>query len=477
MTTFDKELRRLVKDLTDTMRDAPGSGLAAPQIGVSPAGLHLRRRRRGRPPHQPGPRPVQRGDDGRRRGLPVASRACRSSSSGPNASSPPGRTCTATRCRSRAPATSRGRSSTRPTTSTASCSSTGSTRRRPSGAKAAIREAEWSGEPAPEVKVSPHPLFGRALVTRDAPALRRHARRRLPSLRALLASERHEVVAVLTRPDAPRRSRASARRAHRSSSSRSKPSIEVLTPRRPREPEFLERLAEIAPDCCPVVAYGALIPPAALDIPPHGWVNLHFSLLPAWRGAAPVQHALLAGDDMTGATTFRLEEGMDTGPYVRDGDRADRPRDTSGDLLDAAVASPARGCWSRPSTASRTASWRPGRSRRKASRWPPSSRPRTRVSAGPSRPSCVDRLVRASTPAPGAWTTFRERRLKLGPVRHERGVGHRPRRARRAAPASCSSVRRRRRSSSASVQPEGKPQMAADAWARGVRLQPGDRLI
>ena len=77
----------------------------------------------------------------------------------------------------------------------------------------------------------------------------------------------------------------------------------MLRPARPRDPEFLARLRAIAPDCCPVTAYGALIPQTALDIPEHGWVNLHFSLLPAWRGAAPVQHAILHGDDMTGATT------------------------------------------------------------------------------------------------------------------------------------------------------------------------------
>jgi len=154
----------------------------------------------------------------------------------------------------------------------------------------------------------------------------------VPSLRALLDSPRHDVVAVLTRPDAP------AGRGRRLGISAIKQlaleaELEVLSPRSPREPEFLARLAEIAPDCCPVVAYGALLPKAALDIPRYGWVNLHFSLLPAWRGAAPVQHTLLAGDDMTGATTFRLEEGMDTGPYYGMVTEPIAPGDTSGDLL------------------------------------------------------------------------------------------------------------------------------------------------
>src|SRR5579859_1951740 len=153
----------------------------------------------------------------------------------------------------------------------------------------------------------------------------------VPSLEAILRS-RHEVAAVITRPDAPAgrgRHLVPSPVAERAAEA----GLEVLKPVRPREPEFLDRLRAIAPDCCPVTAYGALLPQAALDIPLHGWVNLHFSLLPAWRGAAPVQHAILAGDDMTGATTFRLEEGMDTGPYFGMLTEPIAAGDTSGDLL------------------------------------------------------------------------------------------------------------------------------------------------
>src|SRR3954454_24304487 len=154
----------------------------------------------------------------------------------------------------------------------------------------------------------------------------------VPALDALLASGRHEVAAVVTRPDAPagrgRRLVASpvAERAEEAG-------IEVLKPARPRDPEFLQRLTEIAPDCCPVVAYGALLPQVALDIPAHGWVNLHFSLLPAWRGAAPVQRAILAGDDVTGATTFRIEADLDTGPMFGSFTTEIGPRETAGELL------------------------------------------------------------------------------------------------------------------------------------------------
>src|SRR5258707_9210119 len=154
----------------------------------------------------------------------------------------------------------------------------------------------------------------------------------VPALDALLAS-RHEVAAVVTRPDAPagrgRRVEASpvAQRAAAAG-------LEVLAPVRARDPEFLARLREIGPDCCPVAAYGALLPQAALDIPPNGWVNLHFSILPAWRGAAPVQHAILHGDDVTGASTFRIVKELDAGPVFGVLTEPVRPDDTSGTLLD-----------------------------------------------------------------------------------------------------------------------------------------------
>src|SRR5436309_6138303 len=153
----------------------------------------------------------------------------------------------------------------------------------------------------------------------------------VPALDALLAS-RHEVAAVVTRPDAPAgrgRKVEPSPVAQRAAAA----GLEVLTPARARDPEFLDRLRAIGPDCCPVTAYGALLPQAALDIPPRGWVNLHFSILPAWRGAAPVQHAILHGDDVTGASTFRLEAGLDTGPVYGVTTTPIAPRETAGDLM------------------------------------------------------------------------------------------------------------------------------------------------
>src|SRR3954449_12788114 len=154
----------------------------------------------------------------------------------------------------------------------------------------------------------------------------------IPALDAIAAS-RHDLVAVVTRPDAPA---GRGRRETRSPVGRwaDEHRVPVLQPVKPSQADFLEALADLEPDCCPVVAYGALVPKSALDVPRQGWVHLHFSLLPAWRGAAPVQRALMAGDEVTGATTFRLEQGLDTGPVFGVLTETIRPRDTAGALLD-----------------------------------------------------------------------------------------------------------------------------------------------
>jgi methionyl-tRNA formyltransferase len=233
------------------------------------------------------------------------------------------------------------------------------------------------------------------------------------SLRALLAS-RHAVAAVVTRPDAP-----SGRGRKVESSPVSllarEAGLEVLTPARPREPEFLARLREIAPDCCPVTAYGALLPQAALDIPRHGWVNLHFSLLPAWRGAAPVQHAVLHGDDITGATTFELVAETDAGPVYGMVTEPVRATDTSGDLLGRIAVSGARllvATLDGIEDGTLRAEPQPAEGVSFAPKLSPSD---ARVDW--KRPAhLVDRLIRACTPEPGAWTEFQASRLKLWPV-------------------------------------------------------------
>lgn len=185
----------------------------------------------------------------------------------------------------------------------------------------------------------------------------------LPALRALIDSPRHDVVAVVTRPDAQS---GRGRRVHPSPVAElaEEAGIEVLRPQKAGDPAFLDRLAELSPDCCPVVAYGALLPQAALDIPRHGWVNLHFSLLPAWRGAAPVQHAVLHGDAITGAATFRIVKELDAAWSTAWSPRRSAPPTPAGSCSPGSP-SPVRGCWRPPSTGSRTASWRPCRSPRR----------------------------------------------------------------------------------------------------------------
>jgi len=295
----------------------------------------------------------------------------------------------------------------------------------------------------------------------------------LPSLRAILDS-RHDVVAVLTRPDAP------TGRSRKLSPSpvaqvATDAGIEVLRPQRPRDPDFLVRLAEIGPDCAPVVAYGGLLPRPALDVPKHGWVNLHFSLLPAWRGAAPVQHAILAGDDLTGASTFQIEEELDSGPVYGVVTEPVRPTDTSGDLLDRLAVAGARllvatldgiedGTLLAHPQSSDGLSWAPKLTAADAEvDW---SAPAVRV----------DRLIRACTPAPGAWTTFRGDRLKLGPVRADpqaADLGPGQLRADRDGVGVGTGTRA---VLLGEVQPQGKRVMPADDWARGARLGPAERL-
>lgn len=293
------------------------------------------------------------------------------------------------------------------------------------------------------------------------------------SLQAILASN-HEVVAVLTRPDAP------AGRGRRLMPSpvaevALAAGIEVLRPDRARDPQFLARLAEIAPDACPIVAYGGLIPPAALAVPPGGWINLHFSILPAWRGAAPVQHAVIAGDEVTGASTFLLEEGLDTGPVLGVVTTAIEPSDTSGDVLGRLAQSGAgllvatldgieSGSLVAVPQGTDGLSFAPKLAVEDAR--VPWDAPAMRV----------DRLIRGCTPAPGAWTTFRGERTKLGPVTPDPAVSD-------LAPGELRVQKNRVWAGTVThavllgaVKGEGKKEMPAGDWARGVRVTAGETL-
>ncbi len=235
----------------------------------------------------------------------------------------------------------------------------------------------------------------------------------VPALDALLKS-RHQVAAVVTRP-AARAGRGLKPGPRPVAERAAEAGIEVLAPARPSEPDFLARLREIGPDCCPVTAYGALLPQAALDIPRYGWVNLHFSVLPAWRGAAPVQHAILHGDDITGATTFRIVAELDAGPVYGYLTEAIRPADTAGDLLERL---------SRAGADLLVATL----DGIESGELEPREQPADGVSLAPKitvadarvdwrKPAvAIGRQVRACTPEPGAWTELDGVRIKLGPV-------------------------------------------------------------
>ncbi|MET8267383.1 methionyl-tRNA formyltransferase [Micromonospora arida] len=296
----------------------------------------------------------------------------------------------------------------------------------------------------------------------------------VPALAAVAAS-RHELVAVVTRPDAPAgRGRGLSRSPVGAWADEH--GVEVLTPARPRDPEFLDRLRELEPACVPVVAYGALVPPAALEIPRHGWINLHFSLLPAWRGAAPVQHAVLHGDELTGASVFQLEEGLDTGPVYGTLTDEIRATDTSGDLL-GRLADSGAGLLVAvlDAIADGTARAEP-QPADGVSLAPKLTVDDARVRWGDPA-FAVDRRIRACTPAPGGWTTFRDERVKLGPVVPvPDGPELKPgellvEKSRVLAGTATVPVRL------GEVRAAGKRAMDATDWARGVRVGAGEDFV
>ena len=290
----------------------------------------------------------------------------------------------------------------------------------------------------------------------------------MPALRRLIASPDHDVVAVLTRPDA-----VSGRRGKPTPSPVARLArehdIPVLTPARPNSAEFVAELSRLAPQACPVVAYGALLGDALLAVPPHGWINLHFSLLPAWRGAAPVQAAIAAGDSVTGATAFRIERSLDSGPVYGVVTEAIRPDDTAGDLLDRLAQSGAallEATLNGIADGSLVAVPQPSEGVSIASKVTVDD---ARVQW--ERPAhAVERRIRSVTPNPGAWTLIGDLRVKLGPVTVEEDEEPLP-------PGRLQVSRHSVRVGTGSapvrlgrVQPPGKKPMAAEDWARGARL-------
>ncbi|MBB1500647.1 methionyl-tRNA formyltransferase [Propioniciclava sp. MC1683] len=286
----------------------------------------------------------------------------------------------------------------------------------------------------------------------------------IPSFEALLASD-HEVTAVVTRPDAAR-----------GRSKRLVPSevgqwaadhgIPALKPMHPRDPEFVAALTELAPDACTVVAYGALVPQHVLDIPRYGWVNLHFSLLPRWRGAAPVQRAIMAGDGVTGATTFRLVRELDAGPVYGTTEMALTGTETAGEVLEALAHTGARLLLD---TIDALATTEPAEQDDEAA---VTLAPKITVEEAridwTRQADEIDRLVRGCSPEPMAWTTIGDERFKVAFGRPTDEAGLAPGEVR---------VEKRRvlvgtgttALELVRVQPQGKKEMAGADWGRGLR--------
>jgi len=301
----------------------------------------------------------------------------------------------------------------------------------------------------------------------------------LPALRRLIDSPRHEVIAVLTRPDAAagRRGKPEPSPVAREALDRG---IPVLRPSRPNSEEFVAELSRLAPDCCAVVAYGALLRDDLLAVPPRGWINLHFSLLPAWRGAAPVQAAIAAGDTITGASTFQIEPSLDSGPTYGVVTETIRPTDTAGELLERlAISGAALLSTTLDGIADSTLTPRP--------------QPAEGVSVAPKitveqarvrwdLPALVvERRIRSVTPNPGAWTVIGDLRIKLGPV----DAGNASGMAVSPEPLPPGVIHVDRKSvwigtgsdpvRLGQIQPPGKRFMNAVDWARGARLDPAVR--
>lgn len=285
----------------------------------------------------------------------------------------------------------------------------------------------------------------------------------VPSLNALVEAG-FQVVAVLTRPDAPigrkrilTPSPVAARAAELG--------IEVIHAVRIGA-DTIARISALSPDVAAIVAYGGLVPPAALGVPRHGWINLHFSLLPAWRGAAPVQRAVMAGDDVTGAVTFQLEEGLDTGPVFGTLTETVGPEDTAGELLERLSHS---GAVLLTQTLAAVAA---GKAVARPQQGDVSLAPKLTLDDGRldwRKPAlALGRQARGVTPEPGAWTVLDGQRVKLEPVRLRPDVAG-------LAPGSLSVQGRSVLVGTGShaveltrIQPAGKKIMAAADWARGM---------
>ncbi len=302
----------------------------------------------------------------------------------------------------------------------------------------------------------------------------------VPALEAFVAADDVDVAVVITNPDRPRGRRGEPQPPPVKVTAL-EAGLEVWQPAKPRE--IADDLRALDLDACAVVAYGALLPPTVLEAGGAGMVNLHFSLLPRWRGAAPVQHALRAGDRVTGVTTFVLDEGMDTGPVLDRVEVEVAPDESAGQLLDrlADLGAPVL----LDSVRRLVQGERPVPQDEAGATLAPKITPADVALDLTADPATIADLARSADPAPGAHTTFRDRRLKVFRVEPLTGEELEDL-AERLADAVPGEVLARRDGVIVAVgsgairllevQPEGKARMDGAAFANGYRPEPGERF-
>lgn len=308
----------------------------------------------------------------------------------------------------------------------------------------------------------------------------------VPTLKYLLSHADFQIDAVITQPDRPR-GRGMEVTASPVKQIATQVGLRVLQPQKIRAAEVEQELRDLQPDAIVIIAYGQIIPARLLSIPKHGWINLHGSLLPKYRGAAPVQWALANGDAATGLTTMRIDAGMDTGEMLLQKEMEIGAKETTPELAarmaDAGaplMAETLRGL------AAGSLQGRP-QNHEQASYAPLLKKEDGRIEWTRPAQEIYNRM-RAFTPWPGAFTTFRGQTVHLwgGPVSKELS-GEPPARAHRTVPlapgtlrvenagfiVSCGGATELR---VASVKREGGKSVEAPEWARGVRLTEGERF-
>lgn len=298
----------------------------------------------------------------------------------------------------------------------------------------------------------------------------------VPSLRALLG-EGFDVRAAITQPDRPQ------------GRSRSRPipppvkvvaeqeGLTVLQPQRPADPDFVAALAALAPDIGVVVAYGHILKPALLALPRRGMVNVHASLLPRLRGAAPIEHAILEGDELTGITIMRMDAGMDTGPILHQVPTAIAPDETGGELTVRLAELGALALVEALALIASDATVPQPQDHEHATYAPKITREMARL-RWEEPAALVARQARAFDPRPGAWTTLGAREVKLfGPrPADEWETDEVPGQVLATDPALVVAT-----ADGAlqflDVQPAGRQRMAASDWVRGRGVAQGDRFV